>query len=415
MKAPLKKASPGLFRPGVWSAIWLSVLLGMSSVAYAQIETKITASDAAAADVFGTSTSLDGDRMIIGAPLDDDACPSDPQCNSGSAYILRFDGTMWIEEAKLTTSDAAAGDQFGHSVSLDGDRAIVGASANDDACPSMPNCQSGSAYVFRRDGTMWTEEAKLTASDQSVQERFGHSVWLDGNQAIIGAYADDDTGGDSGSAYVFQFDGTTWTEEAKITPSDAAAGDNFGYSVSLDGDRALIGAFRDDDTGGDSGSTYVFRFDGTTWIEEAKLTASDAAAGDWFGHSVSLEGDRALIGAFGDADAGVLTGSAYVFHRTGTTWTQEAKLVSGDPNASDHFGVAVSLRGDQALIGAYADAGRRGSAYLFRLEGTSWVEVVELTASDGSAIDRFGGTVSLDGGRALIERYRSPMPVTISA
>ncbi|GAJ02326.1 unnamed protein product, partial [marine sediment metagenome] len=179
-------------------------------------------------------------------------------------------------ETKLTASDGATNDEFGSSVSIDGDRAIIGA-PGDDPC--------GSAYVFQWNGTAWVEEAKLTASDGAAGDQFGCSVSINGDRAVIGAYYDDDKGDRSGSAYVFKWDGTAWVEEAKLTASDGAATDCFGGFVSISGDRAVIGARFDDDNGLSSGSAYVYRWDGAAWVEEAKLTASDGAAGDQFGCS----------------------------------------------------------------------------------------------------------------------------------
>jgi hypothetical protein len=204
---------------------------------------------------------------------------------------------------------------------------------------------------------------------------FGNSVSISGDTAVVGAYEDDDDGWSSGSAYVFVRDVTTgtWTEQAKLTASDAAGGDKFGYSVSVSGDTVLIGAYWDDDAGFQSGSAYVFVRSGSTWTEQAKLTASDGAAGDYFGDSVSVSGDTALIGAYRDDYAGTYSGSAYVFVRSGSTWTQQAKLTASDGAAWAYFGHSVSVSGDTALIGAAWDSdagGNSGSAYMYDLAQT---------------------------------------------
>ncbi len=199
-------------------------------------------------------------------------------------------------------------DRFGVSVAVDGDTAVIGAYGNDDAGP-----ESGSAYVFVRNGTTWSEQAKLTASDAATYDRFGDSVAADGDTAVIGAPLDDDAAPESGSAYVFVRNGTTWNEQAKLTASDAATSDVFGESVAVDGDTAAIGSPLDDDAGFDSGSAYVFVRSGTTWNEQAKLTASDAAAYDVFGKSVAVGGDTAVVGARLNDDAGTNSGSAYVY------------------------------------------------------------------------------------------------------
>ena len=171
-------------------------------------------------------------------------------------------------------------------------------------------------------------EVKLTASDAAEGDQFGRRVSVSGDLAIVGARRDDDAGGESGSAYIFRRTGTNWSEEAKLTASDPAAGDFFGFSVSISGDLAIVGAPFDDDAGNQSGSAYVFRRTGTSWSQEAKLTATEAAADDQFGVSVSISGDLAVVGAFGDDDAGSTSGAAYIFRRTGTSWAEEAKLTA---------------------------------------------------------------------------------------
>jgi len=272
----------------------------------------------------------------------------------------------WAETQKLLAGDGAADDSFGYIVSLDGNTALIGA-------PEGSNGHDpGSAYVFTRTGTTWTLQQKLNASDGAADDSFGVSVSLAGNTALIGAFWDDDNGADSGSAYVFTRTGTIWTQQQKLLPSDGGVGDWFGWVASLDGDTALIGAPQNDDNGVDSGSAYVFTRTGTTWTQQAKLLALDGAAGDWFGTCVSLDGDTALISAVLDNDNGHWSGSAYVFTRTGTTWTQQQKLIASDGAANDQFGCWVSLDGDAALIGAPFDDDNgvdSGSAYVFTKGG----------------------------------------------
>jgi hypothetical protein len=272
-------------------------------------------------------------------------------------------GTTWTQQAKLLASDAAAGDQFGFMVAISGDTALVGANWDDDN-----GDKSGSVYVFTRTGTPWTQQQKLLASDGQAGDRFS-LCFLDGDTALIGAFYDDDNGVDSGSAYIFTRSGTTFTQQAKLLPSDGAADDNFGFSAFLDGDTAIIGAWQDDDMGSNSGSAYVFTRSGTTWTQQAKLLASDGAAGDNFGgYGLGFSGDIALIGALGDDDMGSNSGSAYVFTRTGTTWTQTQKMIALDGQAGDNFGYYTFLSGDTALIGAPNDDDNgvnSGSAYMF--------------------------------------------------
>ena len=248
--------------------------------------------------------SLSGDRTLVGAHGNDDF--------RGSAYIFERQGDgSWLEVDKLTASDGAQGDNFGRSVSLSGDRALVGAHGDDDQSEF-----SGSAYVFERQGDgSWLEVDKLIATGGAFQDFFGNSVSLSGDRALVGAQLEDDLGSDSGSAYVFERQGDgSWLEVDKLIASDGAAIDRFGISVSLSGDYALVGAYWDDDLGQQSGSAYVFERQGDgSWLEVRKLNASDGAADDVFGISVSLSDDRALVGAIGDDDVGDDSGSAYVY------------------------------------------------------------------------------------------------------
>jgi len=356
---------------------------------------KITALDATASNQFGFSVSISGDRTIVGAVGDDNAGSF-----SGSAYIFDFDGASWTQTAKLTALDAAAGDFFGFSVSISGDRAIVGAFGNDDAGSS-----SGSAYIFDFDGASWTQTAKLTALDAAAFDNFGVSVSISGDKTIVGARLNDDAGSNSGSAYIFDFDGASWTQTAKLTALDAAASDQFGFSVSISGDKTIIGARLNDDAGRSSGSAYIFDFDGASWTQTAKLTASDAAASDQFGISVSISGDRAIVGARLNDDAGSNSGSAYIFDFDGASWTQTAKLTALDAATFDSFGVSVSISGDKAIVGALGndDAGSSsGSAYIFDFDGASWTQTAKLTALDAAASDFFGFSVSISGDKAAI-------------
>jgi uncharacterized repeat protein (TIGR01451 family) len=354
---------------------------------------KLKPADGAAYDFFGWSVSLSGDRALVGAYQDDDN-----GSESGAAYVFDFNGTSWSETAKLKPADGAAGDYFGTSVSLVDDRALVASIRDDDN-----GDRSGSAYVFDFDGTSWSETAKLKSTDGAAGDYFGTSVSLSGDRALVGANGDDDNGTSSGSAYVFEFNGTAWYETGKLKPTDGAASDYFGGSVSLWGDRALVGA-NDDHNGNDSGAAYVFELNGTTWSEAAKLTPTDGAEFDYFGNSVSLADDRALVGAWWDDDNGNRSGSAYVFDFGGTTWSETAKLTPTDGAASDEFGFAVSLSGNRALVGAIGDddnGSSSGSAYVFELSGSTWNQTAKLTASDGAEGNSFGFAVSLSDDRAL--------------
>lgn len=360
------------------------------------------AADGAMNDNFGIAVALHGDTAVVGAWSAAGVSPG-----AGAAYVLLRGGNAWTQQAKLVASDGASNDGFGVSVDVSGDTIVVGSPFAGTA---------GSAYVFMRSGAAWNQQAKLTASDAAANDTFGISVAIDGDTIVVGAEADDTSGGtDAGSAYVFTRSGSFWSQQAKLTAVDGAADDRFGCSVSLSEHSAIIGAQGDDISGGSSlGSAYVFNRCGSVWSQQAKLTASDGAANDAFGVSVCISGDSAIVGANGDnTTAGTDAGSAYVFSRIGDAWTSSIKLTPGDAAEADQFGNSVAIEGDTALIGAYTDdvggSDNVGSAYVFtRIDDPcagGWAQQTKLTASDGDAFDVFGYAVALSADTGLIGAF----------
>lgn len=389
------------------SAIMLAVLCTMiilnPPAALAQCDpveiAKLLASDGMGGERFGHAVAISGDTAIIGAHVDDDL-----GYQSGSAYIFRWDGNQWNEEAKLLAADGHGSDQFGYSVDIEGDLAVVGAVRGDGNEGS-----SGSAYIFRRNDTQWMQEAKVFATDGMIFDNFGCSVGLSGDAVVIGAEKDDVPGFDFGSAYVFRFnpDRLAWVEEAKLIASDGDAEDYFGGSVTISGSVIMIGAKAGDGNIPDSGSVYAFNWDDTRWIESAKLAAADGNMGDKFGYSVSISGDRVAIGAvIGDGNYSD-TGAAYIFGSDGSRWLDEAKVVAADGMFLDYFGYSIRLSSDLAVIGAPWDddgsSSKIGSVYVFKREGyTNWAEQAKLTASDAAAFDMLGYSVAVESDKALI-------------
>jgi len=351
----------------------------------------LLASDGAEHDEFGKSVSISGNYAVIGALANDEN-----GSNSGSAYIFYYDGGNWYQQAKLTASDGADLDLFGKSVSISGNYVVIGASGNDD----NGSC-SGSAYIFVRSDTTWTEQAKLTASDAATENNFGFSVSISGDYTVIGAMGNDENGTHAGAAYIFHRSGTIWSQQAKLLASDGVAHDIFGKSVAIFGDYAIIGAGSVDS----NGFCYIFKRSGTGWSQQAKLVASDGASQDLFGYSVSIFDDYAVIGACGDDDNGSYSGSVYVFIRSDTIWTEQVKLTASDGTADNYFGYSVSISGDYIAIGAYSDDDNgisSGSAYIFNRIGVSWYQQTKLLASDGAAYDKFGRSVSISGNLVII-------------
>ncbi len=383
-----------------------AVPAGLSAADWAQIKSqlpppalvtelelaKLTASDPAADEWFGYSVSVSGDTAVVGAYGKDD--------DHGAAYIFVYSGESWSQQAKLTASDRMPTDWFGYAVAISGDTAVIGAIGDDDN-----GTESGAAYVFGRSGGSWTELAKLTASDPAPNDRFGHAVAVSGHTAIIGVPKDADSGAESGSAYIFVGDGANWTEQAKLTANDAAEGDLFGLAVSISGETAVVGAYGDDDDGVDSGSAYVFVRSGTNWSQQAKLTASDAIVQQTFGTSVAVSGDTAVIGAPLDDAGGIFSGAAYVFVRSGTSWSEQAKLTASGASPSAWFGRAVAISGDKIIVGAILEdtdsPHSSGAAYLFGRSGATWSQQAKLTASDAAALDQLGTAVAISGNTAI--------------
>ncbi|WP_019990049.1 FG-GAP repeat protein [Rudanella lutea] len=358
------------------------------------------ASDGAKGDVFGVRVMLSGDYAIVGASGADIGS----NVNQGAAYIFVRSGSTWIQQAKLTANDGAAGDVFGVSVAIAGDYAIVGARSDDIGA----NIDQGSVYVFVRSGTTWTQQAKLTAGDGTTDDKFGHAVAISGDYVLVSAPSDDiEANADAGSAYIFIRSGATWTQQAKLTASDGAANDQFGSSAAISGDYAIVGAnFDDINANTDQGSAYVFVRSGTTWTQQVKLTAGDGDLADNFGYSVAISGDYAVIGAYtDDINSNRDQGSAYVFVRSGGSWAQQAKLTAVTGGAvSDLFGGSVGISGDYALIGAFGMNTYQGSAYLFVRSGTSWNQVRKIV-DNTSALTFNGYSVSISNGVFIIGAY----------
>lgn len=320
----------------------------------------------------------------------------------GSAYVFVRSGGVWTQQARLTASDGVSDEVFG-TVAIWGDTIVVGAYRNEHSGAF----RAGAAYVFVKPSGGWadmTETAKLTASDAAPNDEFGVDVAIFGDTVLVGSWQNDNGG--AGAAYVFEkpLDGwTTMTETAKLTAGDGAAGNQFGNAVAVSSDTAAIAAFGDDDGGSNAGSVYLFVRVAGAWAQQAKLTASDAAPGDRFGDAITLWGDTLLVGVLRDNNT---TGSAYVFGRSGGEWKQQQKLTALDAEAGDAFAARVDLTDDTIAIGATFDDhsgfSRAGSVYIFtRCTSGMWTEQVKFIASD-PATDDFFGAVAIWGDTAFV-------------
>jgi len=358
-------------------------------------QVRIMANDQVADDIFSHGTSgvaISGNWALVGAIHTDDN-----GVNSGSAYIFRHNAAgNWVQFQELHALDAAAGDAFGRSVSIDYNYAIIGAHENDDL-----GAGSGSAYIFRYDGNTWTQQQELNAGAfGAAEDYFGSSVSISGVYAIVGSYNDDNVNGnEAGSAYIFERDGNNWIRREQLLASDGQAGDWFGASVAISGDYAIVGAFYEDDVAANAGAAYIFEHMGNDWVERQILRAPDGAAFDYFGYSVSIHNGIAVVGAVATDDNQNNSGSAYIYQRFGDNWMLMNKIHAGDPGASDDFGNSVAVHGNFIIVGARDndDIGiNSGSAYIFRRNGFNWVQAWGPLVF-GAAGDWLGQSVAISG------------------
>ncbi|MDP3064196.1 MAG: PKD domain-containing protein [Chloroflexota bacterium] len=344
---------------------------------------KLAASDGVGGDFFGYAVAISRTVAVVGAKG-----RGDRGFWSGAAYVYRWNGTSWIQEAKLVPADVQANDQFGQAVAINGDTIVVGAVGQNRA--------AGAAYVFRYDGATWTQEAQLVASPTTAGDSFGVALAMNGNTVVVGAQGRSSL---AGAAYVFRRTGSVWSQEAMLVAGDGASGDMFGGAVAANGNTAVIGAPFADAAGQDSGAAYVFSGNGGSWTQEAKLVPVDAAAADIFGYSVAVEGDMAAVGSVNDDDKGLNSGSVYLFQRSSGVWIEQGKLTASDGRAADEFGHAVAIQSNSLFVGAYLADGAAladtGAVYVYVF---SIVANQPPTASAGGPYTvRAGASITLTG------------------
>ena len=391
---------------------------------------KIVANDRYIADGFGWYVSISGDYALVGAPFNDkDENGENAVISAGAAYFIKKDESgNWLQTQKIVASDRLQGAQFGYAVNINGNHAIVGAFRSSQLnLDGETVFYAGSAYIFEKDEEgFWIQTQKIVASDMTETAFFGFAVAIEDNTAIVGAYYDgeDTLAGNTlplaGSAYIFErnLDGE-WHQKQKIVAPDRFAGDMFGVAVDLSGETAIVGAWleNEDASGGEfmseAGSAYLFRRDENgVWKHLQKIVASDRSPGDSFGVDVAIDGNYVIVGAFyeGDDNSVENAGAAYLFENTGV-WTEMQKVVAPERNKWDEFGLAVSISGNHALVGArqanlISDTNtlmNAGAAYMFEKNNDgSWDLTQKLTASDGDEFDAFGISGAIDGNNAII-------------
>lgn len=351
---------------------------------------KVTAADGAGGASFGLSVAIDGTVAATGAPYGDGS-----SSGTGAAYVYEMIGGTWQQAGKLVATDGQHVDEFGHSVAVSGQRVAVGALNGDRGSTSG----TGAVYIFEKVAGVWSQTAKLNASDAANGDHFGVSVSLSGNRLLVGSRYDDDRGMNSGSAYLFVHDGTSWSQLAKLTATDGATGDWFGESVSISGGVAIVGAPRNQDNGSQSGSAYVFQ-ESHSWSQVAKLLPADNVAYDQFGIAVSVSGGTAAIGAYGDDDHGGNSGSVYVYDTSTGPWAPKTKLTAAGSALNDYVGYSVSISANLIIAGAYGDddgGSGCGAAYVFENVGGTWGPLTKLVPSGGGPGDNIGYAVGVSG------------------
>jgi len=395
---------------------------------------KIVASDRGFNDHFGYSVAIDGDYAIVGASYNKLDQNGENSLNSaGAAYIFKKEGNVWTQQQKIVAPQRGDSDFFGASVAISGDYVIVGAFQEDeDANEENTISGAGSAYIFKRDGGNWALQQKIAAPVRGISDFFGYTVAIDGDYVVVGAYQEDEdineenTLNQAGSAYIFRRDGDNWIQQQKIVSSDRAAFDNFGKSVAVDGEYIVVTATaEDEDANGENtlsnaGSAYIFKKDGSSWVQQQKIVASDRNAADGFGKSVAIDGENIVVTAVGeDEDENGENslngaGSAYIFKRSGDVWAQQQKIVASDRDTSDSFGYSVSIDGNYIVVGANLEdddingentLNNAGSAYIFKRSGDTWTQQQKITASDRGENDNFGFYVAVYGNYVLIGAY----------
>lgn len=410
---------------------------------------------------FGYAVDLDGDTLVVGSPY------TGPSFDQGAAFVFVRTGATWTEQAKLVAPNPDLRDWFGHAVAISGDTIVVGAPLEQSNATGIDGDETnnlaesaGAAYVFVRNGTAWTKQAYLKASNTQAEDIFGASVAIDGDTIAVGAGLEDSaaTGinGDesdnnavnSGAMYVFVRSGTTWSQQAYIKASNTGSEDRFagigaGHSIDIEGDTLVASAYREDSSAtgvnGDgsndnaltAGAVYVFQRSGTTWAQQAYIKASNTEAGDAFGHSISLSGERLAVGADreGSSETGVggaganngapLSGAVYLFERTGMTWAQTAYIKASNTDPEDNFGTYVALEGDTLVVSAPGEdsvatgingneagnnAERAGAVYRFELDNGTWMQTHYIKAINTDPGDNFGGRFDVsdvEAGNAL--------------
>ncbi|MCW5977458.1 MAG: hypothetical protein KIT09_05245 [Bryobacteraceae bacterium] len=418
----------------------------------------LKASNTDAGDLFGSSVAISGDTIVVGAygeasnakgingNQNDNSAP-----RAGAAYVFVRNGGAWSQQAYLKASNTDANDFFGIAVTLSGDTIVVGAAGEASGARAINGNQSdngavgaGAAYVFVRSGSTWSQQAYLKASNADPGDSFGSSVAISGETVVVGAAGEagsgsgnqnDNSARAAGAAYVFVRSSGAWSQEAYLKADNASAECMFGKAVAVSDNTILVGAPQENAKF--TGAAYVFARSGSAWSRQAHLKPTNTEAGDYsyFGSTVAVSGDTAIVGAPGAAagaakqngSAALGTGAAYTYARVAGAWYQVAHLKASNGDVGDLFGASLAFSGDTIAVGAFAEAGnargvggdenddsipRAGAAYVFAFTRTqpgapSAPDRAALSSQRSNALSVAGGMpqVTMSEGQANLTQY----------
>ncbi|GAB2808854.1 hypothetical protein GCM10027043_05050 [Ferruginibacter profundus] len=347
----------------------------------------VTDSAAAERDGFGASVAMSGNFAIVGVP-------GVGTIRKGYAAIYQFNGTNWIQTQHLTDPGSTANDNFGNSVAISGNFAIVGAATDSVGA----NANQGAAFIFQFNGSSWVFMQKITDPGGAASDFFGFSVALSGNNAVVGSVVDDiGANTDQGSASVFHFNGNNWVFVQKLTDPSGAPTDDFGSGVAISGNFILVGASQDDiGTNTDQGSACFFKLTGSNWVFNKKITDSTGNANEIFGITVSLSDNFAVIGA--PSANGVAKGAAIAFRLNGGSWDFMDKLTDPTGVAQSTFGNSVCVSGNYLVVGdAFHENAAFGNVIIYDRIGLQWQALQNAKDPQARSFDKFGNAVAIDG------------------
>jgi len=371
------------------SIFWLNI--GLAQIT----EIKLIPNDPQSVVSFGFSVALDSNILVVGA-----AESNNLGAKSGAAVVCENNNGNWQEDTVLLAIDGTSPARFGWAVDVQDNYIFIGA----DRDPEN-GIWSGAVYIYKFDSTSnkWTHHQKIFPNDIGAGHLFGSSVSISGSNALIGARGANDN---VGAAYIYKNTGLEWVQDERLDPVNYTGDDpGFGISVGLDDEYAIVGAYYDDSGGNKSGAAFIFHYDGNDWIQQEKLLSADISPGDNFGYSVSISDDFAIVGSVNAVHETYRSGAAYIFKRSDSIWPEQVKLLDSTSTIDIAFGYSVSLLGDYAIIGVSQDnenGNNAGAAYVYKRNNSNWSKISKLIASDGNESDRYGWSVDIDVERVVV-------------